>query len=57
MFLDENLDIDLASSIYIFGGYQNKIINTTFKNHSGSNNFFVPTLSPKLAKYLPADYF
>eukprot|EP00347_Sterkiella_histriomuscorum_P022241 403331176 len=56
-YLDINTRNDLASSLYITGGYVNNITNTTFVNHSGSELGFLKILAPKLAKFFPDIYF
>ncbi|CDW73676.1 UNKNOWN [Stylonychia lemnae] len=56
-FIDQNSPYDLTSSMYISSNRINIIQNTTFRDHQGSQNYSVKTLSNKLFTYFPATYF
>ncbi len=55
--MDRTYATDLASSLYIAGGFSNNITGARFLNHSGSNNYYTEVLASKFAKYFPKLYY
>ena len=55
--MDRTYSTDLASSLYIIGGFINNITSTRFMNHSGSNNYYTEVLASKFSRYFPSLYY
>lgn len=56
--LDTNQDNEnMASSLFIRGGFSNVISRTKFRDHKGNYDFFASIRSPRIGKHFPSIYF